>query len=181
MGDADKLVMEAGGLPLLARSARAAVDSGLPVTVLLPKSSALHPARRAAVQGLPLQLVEARDAEDDMGASLAAGIASLPEGAEGVIVALADMPDITASDYRALARAHAETGGIIRAATEAGEPGNPVLFPAAHFPALARLKGDAGGRAVIGRHGARLCPLPGRRALTDLDTPEDWAAWRAGE
>ncbi|PJE36025.1 nucleotidyltransferase family protein, partial [Pseudooceanicola lipolyticus] len=25
----------------------------------------------------------------------------------------------------------------------------------------------------------QLVPLPGQRARADLDTPEDWAAWRA--
>jgi molybdenum cofactor cytidylyltransferase len=43
------------------------------------------------------------------------------------------------------------------------------------------LTGDTGAREVLKRHSDRvhLVPLKGDRALTDLDTPEDWAAWRA--
>ena len=46
---------------------------------------------------------------------------------------------------------------------------------------LMTLKGDEGAKSVIVRHRARLrlVPLPARHATTDLDTPEDWAAWRA--
>mgnify|MGYP006184317219 CR=1 FL=1 len=42
---------------------------------------------------------------------------------------------------------------------------------------------DEGARSVLVRHRARLrlVPLPGHHATTDLDTPEDWAAWRAAQ
>ena len=33
--------------------------------------------------------------------------------------------------------------------------------------------------ALLARHPVRLHPLPADRAVTDLDTPEAWAAWRA--
>jgi CTP:molybdopterin cytidylyltransferase MocA len=45
---------------------------------------------------------------------------------------------------------------------------------------LAEVRGDRGGRDLLARHADRLyrLALPGRRAVTDLDTPEDWARWR---
>ncbi|MGB3754105.1 MAG: hypothetical protein WA954_09435, partial [Parerythrobacter sp.] len=58
-------------------------------------------------------------------------------------------------------------------------PGQPVIFPRRLFPALAELQGDVGGRAVLTREVVVTVPLAGRRALVDLDTPEEWAAWRA--
>ena len=53
--------------------------------------------------------------------------------------------------------------------------------PAALFDQLKHLRGDDGGRAVVRAAADRmqLVPLPGQRARRDLDTPEDWAAWRA--
>jgi CTP:molybdopterin cytidylyltransferase MocA len=42
------------------------------------------------------------------------------------------------------------------------------------------LNGDRGARIVLEGETVRVLPLPGRRAVTDLDTPEDWEAWRAG-
>ena len=68
---------------------------------------------------------------------------------------------------------------IIRATTEDGHPGHPVIFPAALLPEMAALRGDAGARDLLSRHPVRFLALPGSRAVTDLDTPEDWAAWRA--
>ncbi|MCC5975136.1 MAG: nucleotidyltransferase family protein, partial [Rubellimicrobium sp.] len=71
---------------------------------------------------------------------------------------------------------------IWRGATEDGAPGHPILFDARLRPEFASLDGDTGGAPLLARHRDRTClvPLPGQRARRDLDTPEDWAAWRNG-
>jgi CTP:molybdopterin cytidylyltransferase MocA len=56
-----------------------------------------------------------------------------------------------------------------------------VIFPARLRHDLLALSGDAGGREILKREEVVLVPLPGRRALTDLDTPEDFAAWSGRE
>jgi len=91
------------------------------------------------------------------------------------------MPDVTASDLHLILSLSAQApGAILRAAGEDGTPGHPVLFPADLVPELRDLSGDTGARDVLQRHKNRvhLVPLADTRALTDLDTPEDWAAWR---
>jgi CTP:molybdopterin cytidylyltransferase MocA len=92
------------------------------------------------------------------------------------------MPEIRTEDLAALVAAFEAAGGetIVRAASEDGRPGQPVIFPARLRPELLVVTGDAGGRDILRREAVRLVPLPGRRALTDLDTPEDFAAWRSG-
>ena len=74
-----------------------------------------------------------------------------------------------------------EAGGErpVRATGADGTPGHPVIFPARLFAALARLKGDTGARAVLEGEAVLHVALPGRAALVDLDTPEDWAGWLA--
>ena len=54
-------------------------------------------------------------------------------------------------------------------------------FPQDLLRELLELRGDEGARQVIVRHRHRLhlVPLPAEHALTDLDTPQAWAAWRA--
>jgi molybdenum cofactor cytidylyltransferase len=44
-----------------------------------------------------------------------------------------------------------------------------------------RLTGDQGARDLLRAHAddVRAVVLPARHAVTDLDTPEDWANWRA--
>jgi CTP:molybdopterin cytidylyltransferase MocA len=178
----DKLLEPVDGTPLLRRSAEVALAAGLPVCVALPPD---RPDRAAALAGLPVQILVVPDAAEGLGATLRAGVAALRDAA-AILVLLADLPEITAADLGRLVAIHAAAGGddapILRATASDGTPGHPVLFPAWAFPALAALSGDTGAGPVLAAWRARVqsIPLPGRRAVTDLDTPEAWAAWRAG-
>jgi CTP:molybdopterin cytidylyltransferase MocA len=172
----DKMLEEVEGEPLLRLMARRAVKSGVPVRVVLGPD---QDARRSVLDGLEVETVEA-EGSDGMAASIRAGVAGLRGP---VLILLADMPDITAGDIYLMVSLHPQApDAILRAATADGRPGHPVLFPADLLPDLARLSGDEGARGVLKRHGARvtLLPLKDDRAAVDLDTPEAWAAWRAG-
>lgn len=177
MRGADKLMEDVGGEPLLRRSARAALATGLSVIVALRPD---RPEREAALEGLAVARVVVPDADRGMSASLRAAVAASPAGAP-LAVLLGDMPEIRTDDLMALIRAFEAAGGdtVVRAASEEGQPGQPVIFPARLRPDLLALTGDAGGRDILRREKVMLVPLPGRRALTDLDTPEDFAAWRS--
>jgi CTP:molybdopterin cytidylyltransferase MocA len=172
----DKLLEPVDGRPLLARTAAVALATGAPVVVTLPPD---RPERAAALAGLPVVTVTVADAAEGLGASIRAGMAALPAGAGAVLLLLADLPEIETADLAAMIAAQARTGGILRASAGDGTPGHPVILPSRLFPELAALAGDEGARALLRRHPVTPWPLPGRRAVTDLDTPEDWAAWRA--
>lgn len=177
----DKLMQKVGREPLLRRIAETALATGAPVTVTLPPGA---DARRAALAGLPLRLVEVPDAALGMSRSLVRGIAALAPGAgpaDGVMILPADMPSFTPAALSDLiARFRAEPGLILRGGGEDGEPGHPAIFPRALWPALMQVSGDEGGRSVLRAQPdlVRVIPLPGRMALLDLDTPEDWADFR---
>ncbi|WP_369022861.1 nucleotidyltransferase family protein [Rhodovulum iodosum] len=179
MGGRDKLLEPVAGRALLRRQVEAALATGAPVVVTLPPGA---DARRAALAGLALRCVEVPDAAEGMAASLRAGVAALPADADAVMVVLADMPEIGAAALAAMLKAgHAAPGAILRATAPDGTPGHPVIFPRRLFPELGRLSGDRGARDILKAQAGRVVavPLPGDQALTDLDTPEDWAAWRA--
>jgi len=92
----------------------------------------------------------------------------------------ADMPDLTAQDLTLMIQAsNAAPDALMRATAEDGTLGHPVIFPADLRAAFATLSGDQGARPILQAHAARLhtIALPGHHALTDLDTPEAWAAW----
>lgn len=177
MAPRDKLLEPIGGTPLLRDRARVALSTGAPVIVTLPPD---RPARREAVADLALRIVIVPEASDGMGTSIAAGVAASAE-AQGVIILPADMPDIGAAEIRLLLDAAEREPGLIHRGASNGTPGHPVFFPAGLRAELLALAGDEGARAVLGRQAprVRLHPLPGRAALTDLDTPEAWDAWRA--
>lgn len=178
MRGADKLLEPVEGIALLRRLALTALETSLKVTVALPPD---RPARKAALIDLPLNLVTVPHPERGMAESLKAGLAALPHAAP-VLLLLADLPEITAADLTGCLTAWAETPDmILRGTAEDGKPGHPVGLPGWLRTEVMDLTGDQGAREVLARHPdrVRLIPLPGQHATTDLDTPEDWAAWRA--
>ncbi|RVT83926.1 nucleotidyltransferase family protein [Rhodobacteraceae bacterium CCMM004] len=179
MGGRDKLLEQVEGVPLLRVVARRVLAAGLPAVVCL-RPGAAWAGRWAALADLPLRRVEVPDADEGMAASIRAGIAAVGDASAAMTV-LADMPDLLADDFAAVAAAWSAgpPDAIVRGAGADGTPGQPVILPRRLYPALLALTGDTGGRAVLRDQDVALCHLPGRRALTDLDTPEDWAAWRA--
>lgn len=179
MRGADKLLQEIDGTTQLRRAAQMAVLSDARVVVTVPESGPLVPGRRAALMGLDLRILPVRDAHEGMAGSLRTGAGAAGD-AEGLMVLPPDMPEIEPADIALLLTAFAEdTRRPVRAATEDGEEGHPVIFPRRLFPELMVLSGDRGGRSVLLGEDALLCPLPGRRAVVDLDTPEEWEAWLA--
>lgn len=178
MRGADKLMEQVDGQPLIARMAQTALATGQPVHIALPPD---RPLRRAALRGLPVTLIEVAAPQTGLSASLCAGVKSLPRDTP-VLILLADLPDLTTADLTTLLTAFAANPDALHRATSAdGKPGHPVIFPPRFRPELERLEGDTGARDLLMRLAGQtiLIPLPGQHATTDLDTPEDWAAWRA--
>ncbi|WP_126976562.1 nucleotidyltransferase family protein [Frigidibacter oleivorans] len=179
MRGSDKLIQQVDGVPVLRHAAAAARAAGMLVAVALPAAGPFRAGRLAALQGLELTALPVPEAAEGIAASIRAGAAAA-EAAPGIMVLLADMPEIGAEDLAAvLAGWSGDPDRVARATAADGRPGHPVLFPRRLFPRLATLTGDAGARGVLAGEDVLPVPLPGSRALTDLDTPEDWAAWRA--
>lgn len=171
---ADKLLHPlADGTPMAVaalRSLRAAVPAV--VAVLRRDDDAL--ARLLEYEGARVSACPR--AGEGMGASLAWGVAQAA-GADGWLVALADMPFIRPPTVAGVARA-LERGAPIAAPVHAGRRGHPVGFAAALREELLALGGEQGARALLIRHAAAVvaveCDDPG--VLLDIDEPADLAA-----
>jgi len=176
----DKLLEDVDGRSLLAQKIEAAQAVSADVRVALPPRP--HP-RYEIVEHAKARSVAVPDASEGMGASLRTIFATLGPSDMRAMLLLADLPDITENDLRMVSEAtktHPDAV-IWRGATKNGHGGHPIIVAQSLFPAFAKLRGDDGGREIIKRAGNKvhLVPLPGMRARLDLDTPEDWAAWRA--
>ncbi|MBC7737102.1 MAG: NTP transferase domain-containing protein [Candidatus Saccharibacteria bacterium] len=178
MRGADKLLMPVDGTPQLRRIALQALMTGLPVQVTLRAEDA---SRRAALAGLDVAIVPVMDADEGMAASLRAGGALLAAGS-ALMVVPADMPEIGTQDLGTMIAAHLAAPDAILRGAAAGVAGHPVVIPADLVPGLGAMAGDSGARALIAGNAGRvtLVSLPGRRAVLDLDNPEDWSLWQAG-
>jgi len=180
MQGVDKLLEPVGGAPLLRHVTQVAMQSDADrVCVVLPHAQ--HP-RAAALAGLDVDTVLSANHAEGMAGSLRDGIAALPEGCDAVIVALADMPEVTSHYYNTLIAAFDAQDGreICRAVSADGQPGHPVLFSRRFFESLSALQGDSGARAVLAAAPEFVVdvPMPGQGAVVDLDTPQAWDEWR---
>lgn len=175
----DKLLEPVRGQTLLRDRVGMALDLGLDVLVTLPPD---RPARADTLQDLAspsLYLMTVSDAATGLSASLRAGATwARDRGYTGLMVVLPDLPDLVTADMKTVLQAH-DPKSISRATAQDGTAGHPVIFPTAILPALCHLVGDAGARDILRTYPVRHVALPGRRAVTDLDTPEAWAAWHA--
>ncbi len=112
-----------------------------------------------------------------LGASIAQGVRALPAELDGVLVLLGDMPRLRlASAAAVLARFETLADTAVVAPVHHGRRGHPVLFGAAHFPALRALTGDRGARALLAHAGVTDVEVEDPGILLDIDTPADLAA-----
>lgn len=149
-------------------AAFAAPVEAVHVVVGADPSAAAHAKARDA------RIVQAKDHALGLSASLKAGIAALPEDADGVLVFLGDMPLIP----------HAVLGPLVDA-LNAGAPaavpvfqgriGNPAALSAQLFSYVMALQGDRGARALLEGLGVSLVrvPAPDAGVLYDVDRPDD--------
>ena len=117
-----------------------------------------------------------------MGCTLADAITQVPDAWQFAFVALGDMPFVT---YTTLRRLQWTMTGSARARIvqpcHAGEPGHPVAFTRAFFPALAALDADQGARSVVQANQAAVqrVDIGDAGIVADVDTPAALTASRA--
>jgi len=180
-GPSNKLLADLDGAPVIRRTVAAVKDSGVASVIVVTGHMADE--IRQALDGLDVAFVDNPSYRDGLSTSLKAGLAALPRGIDGVLVALGDMPGVTGEDIdRLIAGFAPKEGRSILVPTFQGKRGNPVLFAADLVPELVEVEGDAGAKHVIGRHGDEVTEVEigSRRIFLDVDTPEALAQIRAG-
>lgn len=125
---------------------------------------------RLDLAGCGYRVVRNDDPAAGIGRSLRLGVEAACAGnAEAVLIALADMPKVTATHiYRLLDRA--EGPEAIVASSDGTAPRPPVLFGCGHFDQLLGMDGDMGARELV-KHGHHVVTSPSE--LVDIDTVED--------
>lgn len=168
-----KLLAEFDGIALVRRSAQVALGSTADAVVVVTGHRRLE--IEAALDGLEVECVENPLYESGMATSLAAGVSRCrAQGADAILVMLADMPGLTSGDLDQLIAAFRSTvGDVVVRAMGNGKSGNPVILPKSLFEAVLQLEGDVGGRRVIEASGLPVVQVEiGQAALLDVDTPE---------
>jgi CTP:molybdopterin cytidylyltransferase MocA len=112
-----------------------------------------------------------------MGSSLAAGLATVPDGCAAAVVALVDQPLVGAAAVRRLIAAY-QGGASVAVAAYGGQPRNPVLLGREHWAEVTALAaGDAGARAFLRARPdlVTLVECGDTGSPDDIDTTEDLA------
>jgi molybdenum cofactor cytidylyltransferase len=181
MGGPNKLLAELGGKPLVRTVTEQALASKAKGVIVVTGHQAELVEK--ALAGLDVKLVRNPDFAEGLASSVKAGIAAVPDDADGAVICLGDMPMISAPLIDHLIEAFApDRGNLIAVPVSDGRRGNPVLWSRRFFNELMTLDGDIGARHLIAKHSEAVAEVPveGFGAFLDIDTPQALEAARRG-
>jgi molybdenum cofactor cytidylyltransferase len=181
MGGPNKLLAELGGKPLVRIVTEQALDSKASDVIVVTGHQAND--LQKALQGLKVKFVHNPDFAEGLAGSVKAGIAAVPDNADGAVICLGDMPMIESHLIDRLIEAFApDRGNLIAVPVSDNRRGNPVLWSRRFFNELMTLDGDIGARHLIAKHSEAVAEVPveGHGAFLDIDTPQALEAARSG-
>jgi len=173
MRGANKLLARIDGDPVVAHAVDAALASRAANVVVVTGHQAARV--RRALAGRDVRFAHNRDYARGLSSSVRRGLRALDPEIDGALICLGDMPWVRAADLDALIAAFARAARPICVPVRGRRRGNPVLWPARHFPELRALQGDAGARGLLRRYAREVVRVPMRGAgvTRDVDTPAD--------
>lgn len=167
-----KQLLEINGVPLLRRATLAALATQPRLTLVA--LGAEIAGSRAALAGLPVTILEVKNWNFGMGATLAAAVSAIEDHGSALLVLGVDQPALDAAHLSQLLAAwrHAPTHAV--ASAYSGVLGTPAVFPASWRGPLCTLKGDLGARDLLRAAALDVIALAAPQLALDIDRPEDW-------
>ena len=175
MGAENKLLLPWGDKSVLEVVVNTLVGAALHEVVVVVGHEAETVA--AVLESYPVRVATNDDFAAGMSASLRTGIEAADAAAAGYLVALGDMPAITAGIVDLLCRRFNEAGeSAILLPVNEGRRGHPVIFASDYREELLALSGDRGARSVVERHPGCVVEVPVSASgiLADVGTPEEY-------
>jgi len=126
-----------------------------------------------ASAGFSDDIIVNRSHQLGMGTSISAGIRACRDGADAVLLLLADQPLVTSAHLSELIDNWSGTDNEIVASSFEGIISPPILFPKNAFDALCELSGDAGAKSLLSSDSFHVRSIDFPPAGLDVDTPED--------
>ncbi|MFB6299203.1 MAG: NTP transferase domain-containing protein [Halobacteriales archaeon] len=177
-GDRNKLLASIDGDPIVVHAARTLRRSAVESVIVIVGHEADRV--RTALADLDVTIIENDAYAEGQATSVRTGVEAIEEAdptVDAAVFALGDMPFVAPETVDTLIEAFRAAVGTALAAAFEGQRGNPVLFSAEHFPALADVDGDVGGRAILLEHGT-LIDTGDPGVVADIDTPSDLDQFR---
>jgi molybdenum cofactor cytidylyltransferase len=169
----NKMLVEVDGEPMVRRSAEAVLAARVSPVIVVSGHEAGK--LKEALAGLDVSIVHNPDYAKGLSTSLKTGLAAVPEDADGVVIALGDMPLVAARHINKLVSAfNPVEHRSICVPVAGGQRGNPVLWGRQHFQAMQSLSGDKGARVLMDDLADEVAEVAvnSDAVLADFDTPE---------
>jgi molybdenum cofactor cytidylyltransferase len=164
------------GQSLLRRAAETALAT--PCRPIIAVLGAAADESRAELTHLPLHTSENTNWPSGMGSSIKLGLRralDLAPESDAILITLGDQPLITAADLARLIDVHRASPHAIVATAYPNSPGVPALFPPPTIPDRHSNDDTAGAKSLLRAAGNSLLTIDIPAALTDIDTPDDYA------
>ncbi|MGI9046845.1 MAG: nucleotidyltransferase family protein [Burkholderiales bacterium] len=176
MGSQNKLLLPAGGEPIIRRVVRGVLAADPREVVVVTGFEATAVAR--AVSDLPVWLASNPHYGEGQMTSVAVGVEALTKPTDAIMICLGDMAWLAPADYRELVDVYASlTDKSIVVPHCRGRRGNPALLAASWIPELVSRPRNIGCRELIDSNAGAILNYEAAhdRFVLDIDTPEDYA------
>lgn len=179
-GGENKLLADIEGVPMVVRSADAlleATPSLCPIVVVTghQQDRMRNALGKIFVEGNHMTFAYNPDYASGIASSVRTGLRALPDGIDGAVIALADMPWVESSHIEKLVEAF-EGRESICVPVAGGSRGNPTLWGASYFKRMFSCKDDVGARDLLLEctDHVREVVFDDTAILMDIDTPSAW-------
>ena len=176
-GEEDKLMADLRGKPVAAHTLETVASMAFAELVAVARPIELAPVihRKLERRGYTI-LVNDRPEEGISGSIVRAVEHVMPiRRVRGILICLADMPNIPPSHYNRVCLAAEDIRSVV-ASTDGFSSSPPAFIGRKHFPEPLALKGDQGARALLS-HGIQI--ETSGAVLHDIDTVDDLQTWRS--
>jgi molybdenum cofactor cytidylyltransferase len=176
-GEEDKLMADLRGKPVAAHTLETVASMAFAELVAVARPIEFAPVihRKLERRGYTI-LVNDRPEEGISGSIVRAVEHVMPmRRVRGILICLADMPNIPPSHYNRVCLAAEDIRSVV-ASTDGFSSSPPAFIGRKHFPELMALKGDQGARALLS-HGSQI--ETSGAVLHDIDTVDDLQSWRS--
>ncbi len=178
MGNRNKLLMPFRGQPLVRYVAQQLIKSKAgPITVITGHDANLI---EQALDDLSLNFKFNPNYSSGQMSSVQCGVQNLKKDTQGIMIALADMPDLTSRDYQGITKGfYNKNCDKIVVPYFSGKRGNPIIIPKRLTDEIINGSLQAGCRRLIESRPQDVHKLDVTSAshTTDIDTPNDYSYW----
>ena len=169
-----KLLLPLGGSTVLEQTLDNLLQSRVDEVIVVVGNKADEMLKRIGKR--PVKVITNPDFRQGMATSIIKGLGLVDPKASAVMLVLADQPLIDSQTINKLLDAFASHDKGIVIPVYQGKRGHPIIFAGKYKAALLQLKGDIGGRELVGQHPGDVLEVPvaSRGVALDIDTPDDY-------